>query len=619
MKKTTTTIIALLMMGLPLFGQTAEQKKRMEDENLVPATVIVKGHKIEGYMQNIMTSVYDETPYEQLSRLLDEFKFLPKDSFDTYDKIRRKMYVEYGPDNCDGFIFNGKYTIDAVPNVGSKAPLIGKLSSKNRFMARLSKGAFNAYCIFTTPKLSPYATKDAGKNKYKTLIANNTPEVYIHNPHREYPSLAAEVNIAEEFAMYPEVLRKYKAGKYSTGRTAAENKTAFGFEVVFANRKVETILNIIEDINSGMLEKDEVLPRSPFGFPAHAELMNDSLLLSLNSRTIRPYRIVGADDNGSVIRIATLTKVKNSASNMYELPIDVLARIFKSKKTFLLYRIMSYDKTTEKCVDAFEALFDEDGKAVADDNKTVADLARMYPTLLKESGEPFMENNMEWRFDVASQRYYGFDPKERFGSNYTFKHPSRTDKFARYSQTQIDYNEGMTTTLFSDDETRDNDRAYYYGFELFLTTHKGDIVSRKKFDFEFARSFKESFMYQDENGRNIGQIIVLKRESVRKHPVDSIEQRLTFIVAPYDGSEPYSVSTAAMRKYDKGAEHIYGAMGIGKDVYVLYGSYTRGEENGVKEKPNKIGFVKLSTDGNATDLAVVGMDDIDESIITLIL
>lgn len=613
MKKTVIAFVAMLM-SMPLFGQEAEQMEKMKRENLVPATIFLKGNKIDGYMHSITASSYDGVSYEKVWELMDEFKFLPKDSFDLHDKIRRKMYLDIHQDNCDGFIYDGRYIVDAVPSIAQEG-LFAKFSKKHLFMLRLSKGAFSAYCFFKRPQNIDLV--NVGKNKIKALISLHEPVLFMQHPNREYPSRMSDIDIEKDFAMYSNVLSKYKSGKYNTGRTIAENKAAFGLETLFANRHEETILNIIEDINSGKKDNDDVLPRSPFGFPAHVKLSSDSIVLSLSSNVCREYRIVGADEKDGLIRIATITKVEPSVANMYELSADVAGRVAKSDNKLLLYRIISFDRATEKCVDLFEVLFDAQGYAVAERGKTVADLARMYPTLLKESAEPIFSDGQEWEYDVATQRYY--EATHDFGSEYTFKHPSRTDKFAtRYYQNAIDNQVGLTTTIFSDDETKDNNRAYWYGYEVFLSNHKGEIISRKKIDFEYARLFKSFIPYQDATGRNIGQIIVMQNEKVKKHPVDPIEQRLTFIVVPYDGSEPYYISSDIMRKYDKGAEHIYGAMGIDKEVYVLFGSYTRGEENGVKEKPNKIGFLKLSPDGSATDLSITCMGDIDGTAIKVV-
>jgi hypothetical protein len=92
-------------------GAFAQDRQKMEIENVVPGVVIVNNIEIQGYIKKV-NSYQSPTTNKLLPcpwELQSNIKFITKDVFDNSQKLSNKDYTKYDPKNCQGF----KYTSDS--------------------------------------------------------------------------------------------------------------------------------------------------------------------------------------------------------------------------------------------------------------------------------------------------------------------------------------------------------------------------------------------------------------------------------------------------------------------------------------------------------------------------
>lgn len=597
--------VSLLCGANMLIAQTSEAQK-MRDEGLVKGTINIKGVDQPCYFKSIfcrstLMPDYVSIEFDQIDELFgSKVKYLPKEVFDANDKIRNSMFESISVDQINGFNYDGRYKLVAVPNIGREAPIFGGLADpKVLMMNYISTPDFMVLGL-----ISPAQSYEEPMH----LIASNTVDFYIHMKGGDYPFKLSSTSVEKLFRMYPVVMKKYNQGLYNVSRTAAENQKLLGYNFVIPDMNTEVILNIVEDIVNGKEDDLNTCKRTDWGMEDAARLYTDSLFFNTNSAVNHPFSILGQDaDNNGNIRIATLTMLQPGNVSPFDFSRQVYSRAAKLDKNSLLYGIHTFNGDNGEYISSQEILFYEDGSCVTNASKTINDLVELYPGLFKKQMPDIYYDRSNWRFSPLYQSYIG-DNKRSEISLRGLSHPTRTDRYAKYSPEIADENALKTVSIYQDEPTKENGRQYLYGYEVIVTNENKEVVYSDKINWEFAKEYKKECAITNLDGTPYGRALFFTTANGKKFPTDSIEQRINFVIAPYNGTKCITGATADMRKYDRGSELIHGGIYMNGDIYILYTSYTRGGEKGAKETIEKVGFLKVDMQGNVQDLSVACAD-----------
>ncbi len=585
-----------------IMAQGSSEEKKMHDEGLVRGTISIKGISRPCYFKSIrntdaMMPSHVILRFDHTEDLFDsKIKYLPKDVFDANDKIRNSMFESASVDEIDGFSYDGRYKLVAVPNIGKEAPLFGNLTTKNVLMMDyLSTNDFAILGRINSARSTVIPLQQ---------VASNTAELYIHMKNGKYPFKLSEAGVETLFDMYPVVLKKYKQGLYNVGRTAAENEKLLGYKHIIADRNSEIILNIVEDIVNGKEDDLKTCKRSEWGMEESAKLYGDTLFFNSSSSANHAFAIVGQgnDKNGNMM-VATVTLLRPGKVNPVDFSYQVAARAANIQKDCILYSIHTFNGDDGKYISTQEIIFNQNGSCLTNGNKSFADLMELYPTLFTKEKPDMFYDRSNWHFEPLYQSYIS-DNKRSEISLKGLEHPTRTDRYAKYHPEIADESALRTVSIYQDEPTKENGRQYLYGYEVIVTNEKKEVVLSERIDWEFAKQYKDECAIRNLDGTPYGRILFFYTASGKKFPTDPIEQRVNFVIVPYNGTKCITGASADMRKYDRGSEKIHSAINMNGDIYILYTSYTRGGDKGAKETIEKVGFLKVNSQGDVQDLSV---------------
>ncbi|MCQ2236535.1 MAG: hypothetical protein MJZ18_05990 [Bacteroidales bacterium] len=605
--KCLTIALALISVSNVLMAQDVSEEQKMKHEGLVKGTINLNGTDMPCYFHNIVNRpsiefINNPMRFDRTDFLYDsDVKYLPKEVFDANDKIRNSMFVKVSVDEIKGYTYDDKYKLITVPNIAREAPLIGGLANKNVFMMELLNN--------DGWKILARNVSGRSDDQRITRLACNTFELYVFRNGMDYPEKLRDISPSRLFAMYPILMKKYDQGLYNVSRTAEQNKKLFGYNFVVPNFNSEVILNMIEDIVNGYADANETSKRTEWG-TTECKAFGDSLLVNVMSEGMtHKFNILGTDVEKGKIRIASLTPLKPREINPYDFSSQVCARATELSEDCLLYSIHSFDANSGKYLYSLELLFDKNGNCLTNTNKNFNDLMDQYPQIFKKDMPKMIYDRSDWFFNPMVQAYFSDNMRSEVSLGGT-KHPTRTDRYAKYHQEIVDYDALRTIAVYQDEPTKENSRQYLYGYEVIMTNENKETVSSSRIEWEFAKEYRNECVIRNIDGTPYGRMLFFYTANGKKFPTDPIEQRVNYVVVPYDGSQCYQGATDAMRKYDKGSERIQGAVKMNDDIYVLYTSYTRGtpSKDAKKETIEKVGFLKINKEGNTEDLSFAGED-----------
>ena len=633
-----------------VLAQSEADKAKMDQEDLVPGVAVMNGGaEIKGYLKSISSS-QNGRRYDQMWDLQDnKIKFLPRDTFERYDKIKRSMYLELTPETCEKYVYDGKYEVLSLRDRAQ--PKINLFSKKDKeeqtdddrfkrvFIRYLRMDNFGLFARYHAPKqVSAFSKEKDTFVPISPFAAVESPTLYCYCSETLIPLTEMKMS---HFSSG--VIERDNAGKYDHARTAEENIKYIGVSRVFGDRRVDKVLNALADRDG-----KSPLSHPTFGLPAPHSPVSDSIIVAMHANTPHKFTILGVDEpDANTLRVATATVLTSNHYNIFDLPYEIAIRAAYAEDETIMIQISTYDKQSRQCTSTYETLFYANGESVTDAERSIDDLVAMYPTLLKDDMPNFKTGEIEWQFNPLYQSYFvkpkkevvkqekpaepvtifnigsafksiGKDVKEAVSdtketlSYGRISHPTRTDKYAKYQFRDVrDPDAGLIVTIYPDEPTKQKENADLYGYEVIMTDYYGNINSQKKFDFEFSKKYKESVPITDTEGNVIGQLLVFETRSIKKQNND-LEQAINFITVMYDGSEPYQARAAETRKYDKGNTFFSGAYVIDGSLYALYESNTKGEADGKKEKLEKAGFLKIMPDGTTVDNGFVSTDELKD-------
>ena len=203
MKKFFLTSNFLFFLSIVVFGQLEE---KISKENVVPGKILKDGKESEGYIK--MTGKIGD--YSAPWQFQDGIKFIPKDVFEKAEKIKANLYEKYGPEDCDGYVFD-TLVFESVKFSNMTTVGLGMLGQK-MFMQLISKDKISFYHFFNSPP-KIVTGGDTFENYYLECAQPNL--VYRIGKDGKL-KIIEYLNIEKELADCPSVIEKHKNGDYAS-------------------------------------------------------------------------------------------------------------------------------------------------------------------------------------------------------------------------------------------------------------------------------------------------------------------------------------------------------------------------------------------------------------------
>lgn len=236
--------------------------ERIKKENVVRGIIIQDGKQKEGYIKKILeTRVLEGKTYKALDNFQSSIYFIPKNEFETVEKLKNKMYAKYEPKSIDGYLYiyeNGDTLIYESLKYSDKSALGLQMLPKKIFLRLESKGKLSFYSYFNS--LPPVmAGADFIRECYETA---ETPEMVIRRTgDTSSPNKIELINIEKELADCPIVVEKYKNGEYGIiGKKGSDSKFMKVINKLAVNDEMK--YQALMEYNSGICD-DQDIPALP--------------------------------------------------------------------------------------------------------------------------------------------------------------------------------------------------------------------------------------------------------------------------------------------------------------------------------------------------------------------
>lgn len=178
----------------------SQDKEKMEEEYVLPITLIKDGKEIEGYV----SAGYTEDGY--LLRpwyLQEELRFIDKDVFDNTEKIRRRHYDKIKPKDADGFRIDSLVFVSMRYGGGLGTDLI----PRKIFIKQISEDYISLFEYYETPD----ALDNAAKYRKNPVL------IYRRGKDGKLKTVASLL-IKRQLKDCPEVIKKYENGEYNVDK-----------------------------------------------------------------------------------------------------------------------------------------------------------------------------------------------------------------------------------------------------------------------------------------------------------------------------------------------------------------------------------------------------------------
>ncbi len=240
MKRSLFIQLILLVVPYLAFGQL---EAKMAKQDVVPGAIYRGGEKIDGYIKMTGTTWTADKTFSAPWQFQGPIRFIPKDLFETSEKIKGKMYEYCKPGDIDAYEYGGNY-YESVKYADMSAVGTNMLPQK-MFMLRVLEDKVSLYQFFNSPPT--VITGEKSVEEYFTECAE--PQwVYRVGPDGKL-KLVSDMNIEKELADCPMVAEKQSNGEYKVlgkeGQNSGGNK--FVNNTLF---RVEVRLMAIEDYNT---------------------------------------------------------------------------------------------------------------------------------------------------------------------------------------------------------------------------------------------------------------------------------------------------------------------------------------------------------------------------------
>jgi hypothetical protein len=204
MKKLVISSFLLVCLSALTFSQIEE---KMKSEGVVSGVVYKDGNEIQGYIRKTGTAWANGKSFDAPWEFQDGIKFIPKDVFETTEKIKGKMYESIEPKDYSGFRYEGQI-YESVKYADMSAVGMGMMG-KQMFMRRISEDKITIFHYFSLP---PSVVGSEGFEPYYTECG--TPQVVYRIGKDGKLKLVNDMNIEKELADCPMVVEKQQKGEY---------------------------------------------------------------------------------------------------------------------------------------------------------------------------------------------------------------------------------------------------------------------------------------------------------------------------------------------------------------------------------------------------------------------
>ncbi len=224
------------------FGQIEE---KMQKEGVVTGVIIKKGVEIPGYIRKEAKISQNGRIYGTPWSYQGGIKFIPKEVFETTEKIKNKNYESYSPKDLEGFRYdNDSLVYETVKYSDASSLGVGTIP-KLIFMRKLADGKISLYAHFSEPPKVMVGTPEDFEQEY---INCNTPHFVYRKGADGKLKLVSLMNIEKELADCPYVVEKHANGEYNI---VGKKNTKFNRFLNSSDDLREDIrLTVIEDYNN---------------------------------------------------------------------------------------------------------------------------------------------------------------------------------------------------------------------------------------------------------------------------------------------------------------------------------------------------------------------------------
>ncbi|MDR1698837.1 MAG: hypothetical protein LBR75_03320, partial [Prevotellaceae bacterium] len=154
MKTKLLTLTAFLALFLTANAQV-NIEERMKKENVVRGMIIQNGKETEGYIKKVNEKrSLDDVTYNAFDKFQSDISFIPKNDFETAEKLTKKMYVKVEPKTAEGYKYiyeSGDTLVYESVKYADKSEISLRMIAKPVFLRVESKGRLEIYTYYVSP------------------------------------------------------------------------------------------------------------------------------------------------------------------------------------------------------------------------------------------------------------------------------------------------------------------------------------------------------------------------------------------------------------------------------------------------------------------------------------